>query len=62
MRNAGLEAGVTITEKVQEFVFPAASATVQLTVFVPIGNEAPDGGEQLGAPTPVQLSLTDGAA
>ena len=50
---------VIVNEQVP--VLLAASLTVQVTVVVPFGNVEPDGGEQVGAPTPGQLSLTVGA-
>ena len=34
--------------------------TVQVTEVVPLGNDVPDGGLQVGTPTPGQLSLTAG--
>jgi len=43
-------------------VFPAASATEQLTVVVPFGKLEPEAGVQTGVPTPGQLSATVGAA
>jgi hypothetical protein len=53
----------TVTVKVHIEVFGgvAASLTLQVTVVVPTGNEAPDAGLQTGVPTPGQLSLTVGA-
>ena len=39
---------------------PEASATEQLTVVVPGGKQVPEGGVQVGVPTPGQLSLTVG--
>jgi hypothetical protein len=37
------------------------STTLQVTVVVPTGKLEPDAGEQVGVPTPGQLSLTVGA-
>ena len=51
----------TVTVKVQLAMLFEASVTVQVTVVVPLGKNEPEAGEQLGAPTPGQLSLTVGA-
>src|SRR5438270_241946 len=51
---------VTVNEQLAELF--AASFTKQLTVVVPFGNVEPDGGVQVGEPTPGQLSDTPGAA
>ena len=50
----------TVTVKLHDAEFPDASVTEQVTVVTPFGNVAPDAGEQLGAPTPAQLSLAVG--
>jgi hypothetical protein len=50
---------VTVNEHVA--VLPEASVTVQVTVVVPTAKVEPDAGEQIGDPTPGQLSLTVGA-
>jgi len=52
---------VTVTVNVQLAMLPEESVTVQVTVVVPLGKNEPEAGEQLGAPTPGQLSLTVGA-
>jgi hypothetical protein len=52
--------GVTVTVKLQEFILPDASLTVQATVVAPTGKHVPDGGLHVGEPTPGQLSLTVG--
>lgn len=55
-------AGVsTVTVNEQALLLPAASLTVQVTVVVPIWKVEPDGGVQLGVPTPGQLSETVGS-
>jgi hypothetical protein len=54
---AGACASMTVTENEQDEELPDASLTVQVTVVVPFGNTAPDGGEQDGVPTPEQLSV-----
>jgi len=51
----------TVTVNWQLAVFELPSMTLQLTVVVPAGNNEPDAGEQIGVPTPEQLSLTVGA-
>jgi len=51
---------VTVNE--QFAIFPAASATEQLTVVVPMGNADPAGGLHTGVPTPGQLSIAVGVA
>ena len=53
---------LTVTVNEQLPLLPAASATVQVTVVVPFAKVEPDAGEQIGEPTPGQLSLTVGAA
>src|SRR6476619_3834399 len=40
-------ASLTVTLKLPELLFPAASLTVQFTVVVPIGNLSPDVWEQM---------------
>ena len=50
----------TVIVNEQALVLLEASLTEQVTVVVPFGNAEPDGGEQIGAPTPGQLSLTVG--
>ena len=52
---------LTVTVNEQPAVLPAASATEQVTVVVPLGKVAPEAGEHTGTPTPGQLSLTAGA-
>ena len=54
-------ASTTVTEKLHAAELPDASETVHDTVVVPRGNVVPLGGEQLGVPTPGQLSETVGA-
>ena len=49
----------TVTVKLQVAVFPDASVAVQVTVFVPIGNVAPDSGLH-NVVTPGQLSVAVG--
>src|SRR5579859_3507379 len=46
----------TTTKKAQELVLPAASVATQLTILVPFGNTAPDGGLQTKL-TPGLLSV-----
>jgi len=53
---------LTLTVNVQLAILFTASFTVQVTVVTPAGKVEPDGGVQVGTPTPVQLSLTVGAA
>jgi hypothetical protein len=48
----------TVNEQVPAFW--AASMTLQFTVVVPTGKVEPDGGLQVGEPTPGQLSLAVG--
>jgi hypothetical protein len=50
-----VHAGCTVTVKVQDPVFAAASVAVHVTVVVPIGNDDPDAGTQLTV-APGQLS------
>jgi hypothetical protein len=47
----------TVTVNVQLPGLPTASVVLQVTVVVPIGNEDPDGGVQVGEFTPGQLSV-----
>ena len=49
-----------VTVKEQPDEFPDASITVQTTVVAPLGKNDPEAGEQTGAPTPGQLSVTAG--
>jgi len=51
----------TVMVNVQEAELAAKSATLQVTVVVPLGKNEPDAGAQIGAPTPGQLSDTVGA-
>src|ERR1051325_3635867 len=51
---------MTVTVNEQLFELLEKSLTVQLTVVVPTGKEEPEGGLQLGEPTPEQLSETLG--
>ena len=51
----------TVTVKVQLAMLFEASATVQVTVVLPLAKKVPEAGEQVGVPTPEQLSLTVGA-
>ena len=53
---------LTVTVNEQLAVLFDESVTVHITVVVPVGNDEPDAGEQFGAPSPGQLSLTVGAA
>jgi len=46
-----------VTVKLQFALFLLASDTVQVTVVTPFWNVEPDGGVQLGVPTPGQLSV-----
>nr|WP_238145304.1 hypothetical protein [Antricoccus suffuscus] len=48
---------VTVTAKVPDAKFPAASVAVHDTGVVPIGNVDPDAGEQLGTTTPSTASF-----
>ena len=57
---AGGWVSFTLTVKEQVAVLPEESATVQLTVVVPLAKNEPEAGEHVGAPTPGQLSLTVG--
>ena len=59
--SVGASVSLTVTVKPQLDMLFAVSFTEQLTVVVPFANAAPDGGLQIGAPTPGQLSLTVGA-
>ena len=52
---------LTVTVKLQLAELFEASLTEQVTVVVPFGKKEPEAGEQVGAPTPGQLSLTVGA-
>ena len=52
---------LTVTAKDVLVVLPEASLTEQFTVVVPFANEDPGGGEQMGTPTPGQLSETVGS-
>ena len=54
---AGGCVSLTVTVNEQLAVLPDASLTVQLTVVVPFKNVEPDGGLQVGVPTPGQLSV-----
>ena len=54
---AGAWVSLTVTAKLQEECWPAASLTVQLTVVVPFGKNEPDSGLHDGVPTPGQLSV-----
>ena len=51
---------VTVTVKELLPTLPLASVAVQFTVVVPRGKLEPDGGVQIGVPTPGQLSETLG--
>jgi hypothetical protein len=51
---------LTVTVNVHVAVLPEASATVQVTVVVPLGKNELEAGVQLGVAEPVQLSLTVG--
>ena len=53
---------MTVTVNVHEPLLPLASLTLHVTVVVPFGKVEPDAGEQVGAPTPEQLSLVEGFA
>jgi hypothetical protein len=48
---------LTVMLKVQDAELPLASATMQVTVVVPFEKVEPEAGEQLGVPTPAQLSV-----
>src|SRR2546428_7363323 len=54
----GFSTSFTVTANEQAAVLPTASLAVQLTVVVPFGNVAPDGGLQT-TPMPEQLSVAD---
>ena len=41
---AGLSVSLTVTVKVQVAVFPESSVAVEVTVVVPLGKAAPEGG------------------
>ena len=51
-------AAFTVIVKLHVPIFDALSETLQLTVVVPRTKLDPDGGTQVGVPTPGQLSLT----
>ena len=52
---------LTVMVNMQLAVLLEASATLQVTVVVPLGNSEPEEGEHTGVPTPVgQLSVTVG--
>jgi hypothetical protein len=53
---------LTVTVNEQEAELLDASVTEQFTVVTPCGKEEPEAGEQLGDPTPGQLSLAVGDA
>jgi hypothetical protein len=50
---------VTVTVNEQVATLLAMSVAMQVTAVVPVGNDAPDGGEQLTEKTE-QLSITTG--
>ena len=52
----------TVTVNEQVAGLPDASVTEHVTVVAPFENVEPEGGAQLGAPSPAQLSLTVGVA
>ena len=49
----------TSTLKLPLTLLPAASAAVQVTVVVPIGNVLPDGREQFTVTAPFTMSVAD---
>src|ERR1700689_1433570 len=51
---------MTVTFELQLFMLPEASLTWHVSGVMPIGNSAPEGGVQVGVPTPGQLSETTG--
>src|SRR2546429_7488831 len=55
---AGFSVSLTVTVKVQAFVFPVASGAVQVTVVVPVAKADPLAGTQTVA-TPGQLSVAE---
>ena len=57
-----IEQGITVTVNEQLAELLLASVTEQVTVVVPGEKLEPDGGAQVGIPTPGQLSATMGAA
>lgn len=57
----GFSVSFTVTLNEQLAVLLWASVTEHVTFVVPFGKEDPDSGLQVGAPTPGQLSLTDGS-
>ena len=48
---------LTVTVNEQLAGLPDASLTVQVTVVTPFANVEPEPGEQMGVPTPEQLSV-----
>src|SRR4051794_26197848 len=52
---------VTVTAKLPVLVLPAASVAVQVTVLVPTGKRAPDGGSQVTGTPPSTASVAVGA-
>jgi hypothetical protein len=54
---AGACVSLTVILKLQDDELPLASVTEQVTVVVPLEKVEPDAGEQLGVPTPAQLSV-----
>jgi hypothetical protein len=57
--STGAVPSATVTVKVPEVAFPAASVAVQLTVVVPIGKVEPDAGVQIAATGPSIASRAD---
>ena len=51
---------MTVTVNEQLAMLLEASFTLQVTVVMPWGKQVPEGGLQVGAPTPGQLSPTVG--
>jgi hypothetical protein len=53
----GFCVSITVTVNEQLPGLPDASVAVQVTVVVPAGNDVPEGGTQVAALTPLQLSV-----
>jgi hypothetical protein len=59
--SAGGVVSTTMTMRNSEPVLPAVSVAVQVTVVVPNGKTAPDGGAQLGVSVPSTASVAEAA-
>lgn len=60
--SAGGCVSLTVTVNMQAEVFPDKSITEQVTAVTPLANVEPEGGLQIGALIPGQLSPTTGGA